>query len=68
MAKTKTVDPKIPFLDEDEELAIRKTRIVCLLIALGFISTTFAMGWYPNLYYARVSDEEPRNNLLMSNI
>ena len=68
MAKTKTVDPKIPFLDEDEELAIRKTRIICLLIATGTMSTTFAMGLYPRPYYARVLDEEPRKYLFMSNI
>ena len=68
MAKTKTVDPKIPFLDEDEELAIRKTRIICLLIAIGSISTTFAMGWYPSVFYAMMPNQEPRNNLLMSNV
>ena len=68
MAKTKTIDPKIPFLEEDEELAIRKTRVICLLIAIGFISTTFAMGLYPSPFYDRIRDLEPRNNLLMSNI
>ena len=68
MAKTKTVDPKIPFLDEDEELAIRKTRIACLLIAVGFMSTTFAMGLYPGSFHTRMRYQEPRNNLLLSNI
>ena len=68
MAKTKTVDPKIPFLDEDEELAIRKIRIICLLITIGSISTTFAMGWYPSVFYAMMPNQEPRNNLLISNI
>ena len=68
MAKIKIVDPKIPFLDEYEELAIRKTRIICLLIAIGSISTFFAMGWYPSVFYAMMPNQEPSNSLLMSNI
>ena len=68
MAKTKTVDPKIPFLDENEELAIRKIRVICLLIAIGSMTTFFAMGWYPSVFYAMMPNQEPRNNLLMSNI
>ena len=57
MAKTKTIDPEIPFLSGDEISAIRKIRIGSLLIVLGFLSTTFAMGWYPNSIYTMMPDE-----------
>ena len=68
MAKAKMIDPKIPFHDEDEVSAIRKTRIACLLTAVGFLSTTFAMEWYPSTFYTMMPDQEPKSNLMLSNM
>ena len=68
MAKTKSVDPKIPFLGEDEQCAIWKTRIACILTVLGCLSTTFSMGWYPGTFYLMMPDQEPKTNLMLSNM
>ena len=68
MAKTKAIDPKIPFLDDDEDAAIRKIRIALFLIVLVFLSTTFALGEYPSSFYDLKPDDMKKGNLLISNI
>ena len=67
MAKTKTIDPKVPFLEEDEVLAIRKIRIWLFILIFGFLAATFAMGWYPSSFYALKPDEMQKRDLLISN-
>ena len=68
MAKTKAIDPKIPFLDEDEEVAIRKIRVALFLVVLVFLSTTFALGEYPSSFYDLKPDNVQKENMLISNI
>ena len=68
MAKTKVIDPKIPFLDGDEEAAIRKIRIALFFIVLVFLLTTFGMGCYPSSFYDLTPDDVQKENLLISNI
>ena len=66
MAKTKTIDPQLPFMGEDEVSAIKKIRIVCSLIAVGFLSTTFSMGMFPNNFNAMRPNQEPEDDPLIS--
>ena len=68
MAKAKTIDPKVPFLDEDELLATRKIRIASLSLILGFLSASFAMGWYPSTFYALKQDKMQNQDFLTSNV
>ena len=68
MARTKTIDPKIPFLDENEVTAIRKIRVAFFFIVLVLLSTTFAMARYPSSFYDLKPDDVEREDLLISNI
>ena len=58
MAKSNTIDTPIPFLSQNELLAIRQIRIACFLFAVGFLSTSFAVGWFPPSYYVMTQDQE----------
>ena len=58
MAKSNTIDTPIPFLSQNELLAIRQIRIACFLLVVGFLSTTFGVGWYPLEYHVMKQDRE----------
>ena len=60
MAKSNTIDTPIPFLSQNELLAIRQIRIVCFLLVVGFLSATFGVGWYPLEYYVMKQDRQVR--------
>jgi len=64
MAKSNTIDAPIPFLPQNEILAIRKIRIACFLLVVGFLSTTFGVGWYPLTYHALKQDQEEGADLI----
>ena len=58
MAKSNTIDTPIPFLSQNELVAIRQVRIACFLLVVGFLSTTFGVGWYPLEYHVMKQDRE----------
>ena len=58
MAKSNTIDTPIPFLSKNELSAIRQIRIACFLLVVGFLFTTFGVGWYPLTYHVMKQDQE----------
>ena len=64
MAKSNTIDSPIPFLPKNEALAIKQIRIGCFLLAIGVLSTTFSVGWYPLSYYIMMQDQEEGTYLI----
>ena len=62
MAKSNTIDTPIPFLSKNELLAIRQIRIACFLLVVGFLFTTFGVGWYPLTYHDMKQDREDGTN------
>ena len=58
IAKSNTIDTPIPILSQNEQLAIRQIRIACFMLAVGFLSTTFSVGWYPLIYHDMKQDQE----------
>ena len=58
MAKSNTIDAPIPFLSQNELLAIKQIRIACFLLVVGFLSSTFCVGWYPLTYHVMQQDRE----------
>ena len=64
MAKSNTIDSPIPYLSKDEVLAIRQIRIACFLLAVGVLSTTFSVGWYPLSYYIMMQEQEEGTYLI----
>ena len=68
LAKTKSVDPNIPWLEDEESKTMWKIRMAGFLFIIGFLSTTFGMGLYPNTFYAMIQDHESKQDPLISNV
>ena len=66
MAKLNMIDPQIPMMGGDEKDAIRRVRILCCLIVVGFASTTVGLRLYPLLFYRLTIGHEVEDNFLMS--
>ena len=51
MTKTGLIDPPIPWMGENDESAIKRIRASCCVIVIVFLSVSFGLGLYPNVYY-----------------
>ena len=51
MTKTGLIDPPIPWMGENDESAIKRIRTACCFIVTVFLSISFGLGLYPNVYY-----------------
>ena len=68
MAKLKMIDPQIPMMGGDEKGAIRRVRVLCCLIVVGFASITVGLRLYPVLFYRLTIGQEVEDNFLMSSL
>ena len=68
MTKTGLVDPPIRWMGENEKSAIRRIRIICCLIVVGFLSTSFGVGLFPSNYYKFLGDPRVQPDLATSNL
>ena len=69
MAKRNAIDPTIPFIDENEVSAIRNIRITSSVLVIGFLSTTFGLGLYPDFpFFTLKPDEQLREHWTISNM
>ena len=65
-AKLNMIDPEMPMMGGDEEAAIRRVRILCCLIVIGFTTTAFGLGFYPSIFYKLTLGQEVEVSFLMS--
>ena len=66
MAKMNMIDPPMPMIGEDENVAIKRVRVLCCLIVVGFTSTTFWFGLYPPMFYKLTLGRKLEDDFLMS--
>ena len=66
MTKTGLIDPPIPWMGENDESAIKRIRAACCFIVTAFLSVSFGLGLYPNVYYN--IDPIEQSNLSTNNL
>ena len=66
MAKLNLIDPQIPMMGGDEKDAIRRVRVLCCLIVVGFASITIGLRLYPVMFYRLTISQEVEDKSLMS--
>ena len=68
IAKRMMLDPPIPWIGENESKGIKRIRIACAFLVVGFLATMFGLGLYPKMYYGLIGRQVSESDGLIADI
>ena len=68
MMKKGLIDPPILWMGENEKSAIRRIRLICGSLVIGYLAISYGFGVYPHIYYSYLKDSTVQPDMGISTV